>query len=158
MIFDLGCVGEVTFVVTQLIENFWAAGVVPVIPSLCLDVAFKDSAPTVECLLNVNADSAAAAVACELHAEKLVLLTDTNGILRDRNDPDSKAVSLTMSECRKLKDHGVIDSGMIPKVQACLECLKRGVRKTHIVDGRVRHSLLLEIYTDRGVGTEIIKG
>ena len=152
---DLGLVGEVTQVDTRLIENLCVAGVVPVIPSLALDMAFKTSPPEVAHLLNVNADTAAAAVACQLHAEKLVLLTDTSGILLDRDNPESKAISLTVSECRSLAERGVIDSGMLPKVEACLDSLAAGVRKTHIIDGRLRHSLLLEIYTDRGVGTEI---
>ena len=153
---DLGRVGEVTHVDTRLIENLCTAGVVPVIPSLALDLEFKANPPEVKHLLNVNADTAAAAVACQLHAEKLVLLTDTSGILLDRTDPNSKAASLTVSQCRSLAERGVIDSGMLPKVQACLDSLAAGVRKTHVVDGRLRHSLLLEIYTDRGVGTEIV--
>jgi acetylglutamate kinase len=85
------------------------------------------------------------------------VLTDTSGIWIDRNDPNSNAASLTTSECRSLIERGVVDAGMIPKVEACLTCLASGVRKTHIIDGRVRHSLLLEIYTDKGVGTEIVQ-
>ena len=107
-------------------------------------------------LLNVNADTAAAAVAQALKAEKLVFLTDTPGILRDRNEPESLIRGLTPEECRDLIDRGVIDKGMIPKVEACLTSLEAGVRKIHIIDGRLRHSLLLEIYTETGVGTEIV--
>ena len=84
----------------------------------------------------------------------MVLLTDTPGILLDRKDPASLQSSLDAGRCRELVERGVIEEGMIPKVEACLESLRAGVRKTHMVDGRVRHSLLLEIYTDRGVGTE----
>lgn len=154
---DLGRVGEVTGVETRLIENQCTAGVVPVIPCLAIDETFRSSPPEVRHLLNVNADTAAAAVACQLRAEKLVVLTDTSGILRDRNDPKSKAASLTVTECRSLIERRVVDAGMIPKVEACLTSLASGVRKTHIIDGRLRHSLLLEIYTDKGVGTEIVE-
>jgi acetylglutamate kinase len=145
---DLGRVGQVTRVDHALLHDFAAAGVVPVIPSLALD----DQGGW----LNVNADTAAAAVAANLRAEKLVFLTDTPGILRDRTDPDSLLRKLDPAACRDLIAHGIIDEGMIPKAEACLESLHAGVRQTHIIDGRLRHSLLLEIYTDLGVGTEIM--
>jgi acetylglutamate kinase len=147
---DLGRVGKVTRVDRPLLEDFCAAGVVPVIPSLAVDDDGK--------WLNVNADTAAAAVATHLRAEKLVMMTDTPGILTNRSDPGSLLRSVNASRCQELIDSGVIDSGMIPKVEACLDSLQCGVRKTHIIDGRIRHSLLLEIYTDRGVGTEIVWG
>jgi acetylglutamate kinase len=153
---DLGRVGEVTSVDTRLIKNLCQAGVVAVIPSLAVDEAFRSSPPNVRQLLNVNADTAAAAVACQLQAEKLIVLTDTSGIWLDRHDPSSKVASLSVSQCRSLIERGVIDAGMIPKVEACLSCLAAGIPKTHIIDGRLRHSLLLEIYTDKGVGTEIV--
>jgi acetylglutamate kinase len=146
---DLGRVGEVVDVDVQPIENLCLAGVVPVLPSLAAE---GDDGP----LLNVNADTAAAAVAVALKAEKLVFLTDTPGILRDRNEPQSLIRSLLPDECRELIAQGIIDKGMIPKVEASLESLRQGVRKTHIIDGRVRHSLLLEMYTDTGIGTEIV--
>src|SRR5262249_36961498 len=129
-------------------ENLCLGGVVPVLPSL----AEEDDAT----LLNVNADTAAAAVARALKADKLVFLTDTAGILRDRNEPSSLLPSLTPGDCRALIREGVIDKGMIPKVEACLESLEAGVKKTHIIDGRLRHSLLVEIFTDTGIGTEIV--
>jgi acetylglutamate kinase len=147
---DLGQVGQVTRVERDLLGDFCAANVVPVIPSLAVDA---DGG-----WLNVNADTAAAAVAAHLQAEKLVFLTDTPGILRDRRDEASLLTSLDAAGCRELIGRGVIDSGMIPKVEACLDSLRAGVRKTHMIDGRLRHSLLLEIYTDRGVGTEIVLG
>lgn len=147
---DLGHVGRVTRVDTGLIQDFCAAGVVPVIPSLAVDDAGG--------WLNVNADTAAAGVAAALGAEKLVFLSDTPGILMNRADEGSLLSSLRASECSDLIGRGIIDSGMIPKVEACLESLKAGVKKTHMIDGRVRHSLLLEIFTDRGVGTEITLG
>jgi acetylglutamate kinase len=130
-----------------LLESFCKAGVVPVIPSLAYDENYQ--------WLNINADTAAAAVAGSIQAEKLVFLTDTPGILKDRQDEASLLHSLNSEECQQLIREGVIDSGMIPKVEACLDSLRAGVRKTHMIDGRVRHSLLLEIYTDQGVGTEV---
>jgi acetylglutamate kinase len=145
---DLGRVGRVTRVDRDLLADLCSARVVPVVPSLALDGEGG--------WLNVNADTAAAAVAANLQAEKLVLLTDTPGILRDRADESSLVPSLDAAGCRDLIARGVIDAGMIPKVEACLESLHAGVRKTHMIDGRLRHSLLLEIYTDRGVGTEIV--
>ncbi len=147
---DLGHVGAVTRVAVELIESFCAGGVVPVIPSVAVD-DFGG-------WLNVNADTAAAGVAIHLKAEKLVFLSDTPGILLDRRDPSTLLASLDDSQCQDLIARGIIDSGMIPKVEACLESLRGGVRKTHMIDGRLRHSLLLEIYTDRGVGTEIVLG
>ena len=91
-----------------------------------------------------------------LAAEKLVYLSDVNGVRRDKNDPDSLIHSLTAAEAERLIADGSIDAGMIPKVQACLETLEQGVRKIHIIDGRLRHSLLLEVYTNKGVGTQIV--
>ncbi len=146
---DLGRVGTIRRVLGELILDFAAARVIPVIPSLAIDTGDGG-------WLNTNADTAAAAVASHLKTEKLVLLTDTPGILSDRDDPESLLPSLEAEQCRELIAAGVIDSGMIPKVEACLDSLRGGVRKTHIIDGRLRHSLLLEIYTDRGVGTEIV--
>ena len=145
---DLGHVGRVTRVDTRLISDVCAGGVVPVIPSLALDAAGG--------WLNVNADTAAAAIAAQLSAEKLVFLTDTPGILLDRNDAATLQPSLDAIGCRDLIARGVIGEGMIPKVEACLDSLRAGVRKTHVIDGRLPHALLLEIYTDRGIGTEII--
>ncbi len=147
---DLGRVGEVTEVDIIPIENLCLAGVVPVLPSLAEDEDEEGK------LLNVNADTAAAAVAKALRAEKLVVLTDTPGILMDRNEPASLISGLTPDECLDLMARGVIDKGMIPKVEACLDSIAAGVRKTHIIDGRLRHSLLLEIFTEIGVGTEIV--
>jgi acetylglutamate kinase len=145
---DLGRVGEVTGVDTTLIENLCVGGVVPVLPSLAQD---ED-----EHLLNVNADTAASAVAKALRAEKLVFLTDTPGILLDRNEPSSLVRSLTPDQCRELINRHVIDRGMIPKVEACLDSLQAGVHKTHMIDGRLPHSVLLEIFTGTGIGTEIV--
>jgi len=145
---DLGHVGHVTRVDRTTIENLCYAGIVPVIPSMCLGTAKEK--------LNVNADTAATAVAQAMHADKLVFLSDVNGVRRDKDDPDSLIQSLTASEARELIAQGAIEAGMIPKVEACLETLEHGVSKIHIIDGRLRHSLMLEIYTSRGVGTEIV--
>jgi acetylglutamate kinase len=148
---DLGYVGEVTSVDVPPIENLCLAGVVPVLPSLAEDEHEEGQ------LLNVNADTAAAAVARAIQAEKLVFLTDTSGILLDRNEPASLIRGLTPDGCRDLIAKGVIDSGMIPKVEACLTSLEAGVKKTHIIDGRLPHALLLEIFTKSGIGTEIVR-
>lgn len=145
---DLGRVGQVTRVDGDLLTDFCAGGVVPVIPSLALDGDAR--------WLNVNADTAAAAVAAAVKAEKLVFLSDIPGILMDRRDEATLVRHLDAPGVNDLITRGVIDSGMIPKVEACLESLRAGVGKTHMIDGRLRHSLLLEIYTDRGVGTEIV--
>jgi len=146
--FDLGRVGTVDRVDTQMIQDFATASCIPVIPSLAIDA---DGG-----WLNVNADTAASAVAAELKAEKFILLTDTPGILRDRHNPNSLLTSLDADDCQELIRTGIIDSGMIPKVEACLDSLRAGVRKTHIIDGRVRYSLLVEIYTHSGIGTQIV--
>ena len=145
---DLGFVGQVTRVDRDTLENICYVSQVPVIPSVCQTESGQ--------LLNVNADTAAMAVAEALGAEKLVFLSDVNGVRQDKDDPESLIHSLAADHARELIDQGVISSGMIPKVEACLELLDKGVRKIHIVDGRVRHSLLLEIYTNRGVGTELV--
>jgi acetylglutamate kinase len=146
---DLGHVGTVTSADGATIQRLCDEGVVPVIPSMCVDANGQK--------LNVNADTAATAVAQVLKAEKMVYLSDVNGVRRDKNDPDSLINSLTDQQAREMIASGAIDSGMIPKVQACLDILDRGVRKIHIIDGRVRHALLLEVFTSKGVGTEIIK-
>ncbi len=146
---DLGYVGTVNRVDADAILDLCQSGIVPVIPSMCI----TDSGQK----LNVNADTAATAVAQALEAEKLVYLSDVNGVRRDKRDPDSLIHSLTASEANQLIDNGSIDSGMIPKVQACLETLEHGVKKIHIIDGRLRHSLMLEVYTSKGVGTQIIR-
>jgi acetylglutamate kinase len=147
-VLDLGHVGQVTQVDRATIENLSVAGIVPVIPSMCITKEGEK--------LNVNADTAATAVAQALQAEKLVYLSDVNGVRSDKNDPDTLLHSLTATEARELIASGAVEAGMIPKVEACLETLERGVRKIHIIDGRLRHSLLLEVYTSKGVGTEIL--
>jgi len=146
---DLGHVGKVTRVDCATIRRLCHAGTVPVIPSMCVS---KDGEK-----LNVNADTAATAVARSLKAEKLVYLSDVNGVRRNREDPESLVHSLTAGQAEEMIRSGAIDAGMIPKIQACLETLRSGVHKVHVIDGRLRHSMLLEIYTSKGVGTEIVE-
>jgi acetylglutamate kinase len=108
-------------------------------------------------MYNVNADEAAAHIAIGLRAEKFVLLTNVKGIMRDAEDPASFLSTLTAPEARQLVESNVIQAGMIPKVQACIDALEHGVKKTHVIDARIPHGLLLEIFTDQGIGTEIVK-
>jgi acetylglutamate kinase len=147
---DLGAVGNVSRVDRSTISNLCYAGIVPVIPSMCLQEKTGEK-------LNVNADTAATAVAQAMGAEKLIYMSDVNGVRQRRDDPASLVNSLTASQAREMIRSGAIETGMIPKVEACLETLGKGIRKIHIIDGRERHGLLLEIYTNKGVGTEIVK-
>jgi acetylglutamate kinase len=146
---DLGHVGEVTKVDRLTIDNLMYAGQVPVIPSMAITADGQK--------LNVNADTAATAVAAAIEAEKLVVLSDIPGVLRDVNDPESLIPHITAAEARTMIADGTIAGGMIPKIEGCLDTLEQGVKKIHIIDGRLRHSLLLEIYTTSGVGTELIR-
>ena len=146
---DLGLVGEVTEVNSELLKTLCADGIIPVIASVAKDKASGR--------LNVNADSAAGKVAGRVGAEKLVVVSDTHGIRRDIDDPESRVSSLNEAQIKEMIDSGIIGDAMLPKVEACLMALDAGVKKAHIIDGRIPHSLLLEIYTDKGIGTEIIK-
>ena len=146
---DLGLVGDVRTVDIEGIKRVCEGGVAPVIAPIA-------TGPTGEAL-NVNADSAAAAVAGALKAEKVVFMSDTHGIRLDPKDEGSIVSSLTKAQIEDLKARGVIGGGMLPKVEASLEALEQGVKKAHVIDGRLPHALLLEIFTDRGVGTMILK-
>jgi len=146
---DLGFVGEVTHVNARLIELLCEAKTIPVIAPLARDRRGGK--------LNCNADTAAGEVAAALRAEKLVFVSDTHGIRRAPNDPDSLAEQLGEEEIRAMIADGVISGGMLPKVDSCLRALDAGVCRTHIIDGTFAHSLLLEIFSDRGVGTLIQK-
>jgi acetylglutamate kinase len=146
---DLGLVGKITDVNSTLLTTLCDNGTIPVIASVAFD---KKGGK-----LNVNADSAAGRVAAAVNAEKLVLVSDTHGILTDRSDPESRVSSLGEAEIQKMVADGTITEGMMPKVDACIGALDGGVKKAHIIDGRIQHSLLLEIYTDKGIGTQIIK-
>ncbi|VAX40149.1 Acetylglutamate kinase [hydrothermal vent metagenome] len=145
---DLGCVGQVTDINLDLLEGTFRAGKIPVIPSVALDVNGQK--------LNVNADTAAAAVARLLKSEKLVFVSDVPGIFRDKDNPETLISHLDIEQCRAFIADGTIDAGMVPKVDAALDALQAGVGKVHIVDGRMLHSVLLEIYSNHGVGTEIV--
>jgi acetylglutamate kinase len=146
---DLGRVGCVTRVSDQEMNGIIGDGYIPVIPSLALDADGK--------WLNVNADTAASAVAGALKAEKAIFLTDTPGVLRDRREPASLIPRLTEAECRELIASGVIDCGMVPKVEACFEALDAGAKAALILDGRVPYSLLDVFLHDTFTGTEITR-
>jgi len=143
---DLGSVGSVVSVNTSFLQMILGNGMMPVVAPLAVG-EFGE-------ILNVNADIAAAAVATALKAEKLVFLSDVEGILAN----GGLVSTLTETEARHMIDRGDIFGGMIPKVQSAFETLKAGVNKVHVVDGRVKHSLLLEIFTDEGIGTQMIHG
>ena len=147
---DLGLVGKVTEVNAKLLHTLCADGTIPVIASIAMD---KNGGK-----LNVNADTAAGKVAAAVVAEKLVMVSDTHGIRRDMNDPESWVSSLNEAQIKEMIDAGIITDAMFPKVEACLIALEAGVKKAHIIDGRIAHSLLLEIYTEKGIGTEIVRG
>jgi len=146
---DLGFVGEVTDVEANKVLSLAADGVIVVVPPIGQD----DSGQ----LYNVNADTAAGAIAAEVDAEKIVFLSNVHGIMSDPEDGDSLLSTISEPEVEELIGRGVIAGGMLPKVSACLTALDAGVRKAHIIDGRLPHSLLLEIFTDKGVGTQILK-
>ena len=146
---DLGLVGKVTEINGELLTTLCQSGVIPVIaPVARAKTGGK---------LNVNADSVAGNIAATIQAEKLVVLSDTHGIRRDISDPESWISSLNEEQIKEMIDAGVITDAMFPKVEACLMALDAGVRKAHIIDGRIAHSLLLEIYTEKGIGTEIVR-
>lgn len=146
---DLGLVGKATEVNGDLLTTLCSNGVIPVIAP----VARSKSGGK----LNVNADSVAGHVAAAVKAEKLVVLSDTHGIRMDKDDPESWISSANEAEIEEMIKNGIISSGMMPKVEACITALNGGTGKAHIIDGRFPHSLLLEIYTDKGIGTQIIK-
>ncbi len=146
---DWGYVGEIRHVDTTPLLECLETMTIPVITPLGLGPDGK--------LYNLNADDAAAAVARALRARKLAFLSDVPGLLRDRQDESTLLSTLHIKEVEELIRNGVIDGGMLPKIKSCVEALESGVKKIHIIDGRLPHSLLLEIFTDKGVGTEIIE-
>ena len=145
---DYGLVGEITSVDPKPILNAIHDGFIPVIST----VAQGDDAET---SYNVNADTAAAKIAVALGAEKLILLTDIRGLLRDRHDESTLISQVRLSEVGVLVKDGVIAGGMIPKIDCCVDAVRNGVSRTHILDGRIPHSILIEMLTDSGVGTMI---
>jgi acetylglutamate kinase len=146
---DLGFVGKVTGVNGKLLELLCQADTIPVIAPLARDRAGGR--------LNCNADTAAGEVAAALKAEKLVVVSDTHGIRQDKDDPSTRVSDITEDGIRGMIASGAIGSGMLPKVEACLRAIEGGVKRAHIIDGRIPHSLLLEIFTEEGVGTVIHK-
>jgi acetylglutamate kinase len=145
---DLGFVGEVKTVNARLLQLLVQADSIPCIATIARDMAGGK--------LNVNADTAAGAVAASMKAAKFVVVSDTHGIRSDPKDPDSLVSHLNVSQIDEMVKSGAISSGMLPKVEACIQALRAGVPKAHIVDGRISHALLLEIYTEKGIGTEIV--
>lgn len=146
---DLGLVGDVTEVNTSLINTLIDNDFVPVISSIGVDDEGNS--------YNVNADYAAVAVAGALEAQKLVFITDVAGIMEDVNDPDSVISHIKCDEVQAKIDNGIISGGMIPKVQCCIAGVEAGVKNVHILDGRIPHCLILEIFTNKGIGTLIEK-
>lgn len=144
----IGFVGEVASMDVRLLESLLKNGYIPVVSSVAADE--KGQA------YNVNADTVAGELAAALGAEKLILLTDTAGILKDYKDPSTLMPRLDIQEARELITSGVVGGGMIPKVQCCVRSLAQGVRAAHIIDGRIPHALLLEIFTNGGIGSMIV--
>ena len=147
---DIGHVGEVESINAKILEDNLDRGYVPVVAPIGVG---EDGAQ-----YNINADYVAAAIAGALKAEKLLLLTDVEGIYKDFSDKSTFLSSLTQKEAEAYIEDGTISGGMIPKVEACLTALRQGAHKTSIIDGRLSHSLLLELFTEQGIGTEIVKG
>ncbi|HEZ7990254.1 MAG TPA: acetylglutamate kinase [Ruminococcus sp.] len=145
---DLGWVGEITKVNTKPILDALDNGNVPVIATVATD----ENGNT----YNINADTAAAQIAAELGAENLILMTDIAGLLRDKDDPSTLIPKVNVSEVPFLKRQGIISGGMIPKIDCCVEAVRRGVNKTVIIDGRVPHSILIEILSNEGIGTQFV--
>jgi acetylglutamate kinase len=143
-----GMVGEVAAVDPAVLSPLLDAGYIPVISSVAADAEGQAH--------NINADTVAGELAAALQAEKLILLTDTAGILQDRHDPDSLIRQLTLAHARQLIRDGVVEGGMTPKTECCIRALAQGVAAAHIVDGRVPHALLLEVFTDSGIGTMVV--
>ncbi len=145
---NLGYVGEITKVNTQPILDVLEMGYIPVVSTVGCDNEGN--------VYNINADTAAAAIAGSLGAESLISMTDICGILRDKDDPATLIPVINVSEAPQLMREGVISGGMIPKIECCIEAIRRGVGKVFVIDGRVPHSILIEILTDEGIGTMLI--
>ena len=145
---DIGYVGEVTDVDTTLIESLLKDDFLPVICPIGYDDDFH--------AYNINADDAACAIARAVNAEKLAFLTDIEGVYKNFDDKDSLISELSTSEARTLLESGTIGGGMLPKLNNCIDAIEHGVSRVHILDGRIPHCLLLEIFTNKGVGTAIL--
>ena len=145
---DIGFVGEVSSVNTEILGTLVENGYIPVVSSVAADDTGQ--------AYNINADTVAGEIAAALGAEKLILLTDTRGILENYRDPSTLIAKVDIKEARDLISQGIVAGGMIPKVTCCVRSLAQGVRAAHIIDGRIPHALLLEIFTDGGIGTMIL--
>ena len=143
---DLGFVGDITHVNVTLIRNSLENGTIPVVATVAAGERDGET-------YNINADIAASRIAAALCAEKLVLTTDVRGLLRDKDDEDSLISVVHVSDVPSLKKQDIIKGGMIPKIDCCVEAVRRGVKRTHIIDGRIPHSILIEMLTDEGIGT-----
>ena len=146
---DIGFVGEVTKVEPKILEDLLEKGFLPII----FPVGYADEFAT----YNINADDAACAIAEAVHAEKLAFLSDIEGVYKDKDDPSSLISELHVDEAQKLIDDGYVGGGMIPKLKNCIDAIEEGVNRVHILDGRIPHSLLLEIFTNKGIGTAILR-
>ncbi|MDR1286842.1 MAG: acetylglutamate kinase [Treponema sp.] len=148
---DLGLVGEIEKVNVTVLSSVLDSGAIPVVSSVAYGTGDDEGRA-----LNVNADTAAAKIAAAMGAEKLILMTDVRGVLRSVHDPDSLIKTMTLGETDGLVQEGVVSKGMIPKIICCRTALDGGVRKAHIIDGRLPHALLIELFTDEGIGTMIV--
>jgi len=146
----LGYVGEITKIRTQPITDLLEKNYIPVISTVASDRQGNT--------YNINGDTAAAYIAGALGAERLIMMTDIAGILKDKDDPSTLIPVVTVEEAKKLQDEGVVSGGMIPKVECCIEALEHGVKHVVIMDGRIPHSILMELLTDEGAGTMVMKG
>lgn len=145
---DLGYVGEIRHITTKPILDALNNGYVPIIATVGIG---EDG-----CTYNINADTAAASIAASLRAENLVLMTDIVGLLEDKDDDSTLIPEVHVSDVPYLKNRGIISGGMIPKIDCCVEAVRRGVKKTCIIDGRVPHSILIELFSNEGIGTQFI--
>ena len=148
---DYGAVGEITEVNTKIITDNIAAGFIPVIATVAAGIDGESD------VYNINSDTAAAKIAIALGAEKLILLTNTRGLMRDLHDDDTLIPEVKLGEIAALKEEGVISGGMIPKIECCEMCVKNGVKRAHIIDGRLLHSILIEMLSNEGIGTMIVE-
>ncbi|MBE6512063.1 MAG: acetylglutamate kinase [Methanobrevibacter olleyae] len=146
---DLGLVGEIKRINPEILEMYTENDFIPVVSP----IGIAEDGTT----LNLNADTVAGAIAGEMDAEKLIILTDVPGVLRDPSDPSTLIQRIHVDEIPALVEEGIISGGMIPKIETCVEALNNGVKSAHILDGRIKHTLLLEIFTKEGIGTMIYK-
>lgn len=142
---DIGFVGDITDVDVTVINDVINSGYIPVIATVAGGSEGE--------VYNINADIAAAAIAAKLNAQKLILMTDVRGLLRDKDDEDTLISVVNVSEVPRLKNEGIISGGMIPKIDCCVEAVRQGVDRAHILDGRIPHSILIELFSDEGIGT-----